>query len=149
MKEEQCPTSQPSRPAGRLRLLAERGVTVASNSTPGDPALGAVPPGPAGWPPDFVAEAWTLIERVLDRWRHDVEDQGRRFVVTRVPSEEQLGVPLAEQHTWAPRCMTTARAGTSRSSTPRRFCSRASAQANRPTTITSRWQGTAPSPTRS
>ena len=59
---------------------------------------------PSAWPPELVPEGWELVERVVDRWRRDVEAQGRQFVIARVPrGNEVVDIPLAGQDTWAPR----------------------------------------------
>jgi hypothetical protein len=55
------------------------------------------------WPPDVREEGWTLVERVLDRWRRDVEGEGRAFVIVRVPREGVLAEALETQDSWAPR----------------------------------------------
>ncbi len=90
---------------GRLKLLKRHGIK--STVTPADRAGGAqgggTPMVPSTWPPELVDEGWTVVERVLDRWRRDVAAQKRAFVVMRVPREEVVAVPLAEQDSWAPR----------------------------------------------
>jgi hypothetical protein len=89
---------------GRLKLLKSYGVkrtlTEADRTGAGP---GPSPMPPSVWPPDLVPVGWTLVERVLDRWQREVDREGRRFLIIRVPREEQLDVPLAEQDTWAPR----------------------------------------------
>jgi len=51
-----------------------------------------------------VPTGWELQERVMDKWRSEVEAQGRKFVVLHVPrGNEVLHTPIAEQDTWASR----------------------------------------------
>jgi hypothetical protein len=90
---------------GRTKLLLRHGIK--REVTPADRAGGAQGAGvamaPSTWPPELVSQGWELVERVVDRWRSEVEGAGRRFVIYRVPREEELEKPLAEQDTWAPR----------------------------------------------
>jgi hypothetical protein len=91
---------------GRLKLLrkygAKREVTEADRA--GVDTVGVAPMAPSSWPPDMVPKGWELQERVMDRWRKDVEAQGRKFVVMHVPrGNEVLRTPIAEQDTWASR----------------------------------------------
>ncbi len=90
---------------GRLKLLKRHGIkrVVTEADRVGGTHGGGVPMPLSAWPPERVEEAWTLEERVLDRWHHDVATQGRAFVIARVPREEVVAVPLAEQDAWAPR----------------------------------------------
>jgi hypothetical protein len=88
----------------RLKLLksygAKRRMTEADRTGGG---VGPAPMAPSAWPPGLLPVGWTLMERVLDRWKRDVEEEGRHFVIIRVPREEAVAVPLAVQDTWAPR----------------------------------------------
>ncbi len=90
---------------GRLKLLMRYGVK--RHATDADMAGGVtgggVPMPVSAWPPDRIEEGWTLVERVLDRWHREVTTQKRAFVVLRVPRQEAVAIPLAEQDTWAPR----------------------------------------------
>jgi hypothetical protein len=90
---------------GRLKLLRaygiKRGVTEAERTGAVGPA-GRAGMAPSTWPDSLVTVGGELIERVLGRWARDVARSGRRFVVMRVPREEVLLQPLAEQDSWAP-----------------------------------------------
>lgn len=90
---------------GRLKLLLRHGIkpTVTEADRVGGVGGGGVPMVPSVWPPELREEGWTLVERVLDRWRRDVKAQGRAFVVARVPREEVVAEPLETQDSWAPR----------------------------------------------
>jgi hypothetical protein len=90
---------------GRLKLLLRHGIksTVTQADRAGGAQGGGVSMVPSAWPPELVDEGWTIVERVLDRWRRDVAAEGRAFVIMRVPREEVVAVPLAEQDSWAPR----------------------------------------------
>jgi hypothetical protein len=90
---------------GRLKLLLRHGVkrTVTEADRKGGAGGGGVPMVPSVWPPEVREEGWTLVERVLDRWRRDVNAQGRAFIIARVPREEVVAVPLETQDSWAPR----------------------------------------------
>jgi len=92
---------------GRLKLLksygAKRTVTQADrNGAAG--AVGFAPMAPSAWPPELVPKGWDLQERVMDTWSGGVIHDKRKFVVMHVPrGEEVLGVPFAQQDTWATR----------------------------------------------
>jgi len=89
----------------RTRLLQAYGIKRAvtpADRTGGEGAAGS-PMRPSTWPPALVQEGWTLQERVMDRWRRDVERDGRCFVIMRVPREELVGVPVDQQDSWTPR----------------------------------------------
>jgi hypothetical protein len=90
---------------GRLKLLRRYGVkrTVTPADRAGGAEGGGVPMVPSTWPPELREQGWTLFERVLDRWHRDAAARGCAFVVLRVPREEVVGVPLAEQDSWAAR----------------------------------------------
>ncbi len=89
---------------GRLKLLKNYGVkrTLTDADLIGG-GVGSAPMAPSVWPPNLVPVGWTLVERVLNKWTSEVHRQGRRFVIIRVPREDVLAVPLAEQDSWAPR----------------------------------------------
>jgi hypothetical protein len=62
------------------------------------------PMAPSIWPPELVPKGWDLQVRVMDRWRREVEAQGRRFVVMHVPrGNEVLKTPITQQDSWAAR----------------------------------------------
>lgn len=90
---------------GRLKLLKRHGIksTVTQADRVGGAQGGGVPMVPSTWPPELVDEGWTIVERILDRWHHDVAAQKRAFVVMRVPREEVVAIPLVGQDSWAPR----------------------------------------------
>lgn len=91
---------------GRVRLLQSYGVkrSVTAADREGGAGGGGSAMAPSSWPPELVPEGWELIERVTDRWRHDVEGQGRQFVIMRVPRGNTfIDVLLEGQDTWAPR----------------------------------------------
>jgi hypothetical protein len=91
----------------RLKLLKSYGAKVSVTQADRNGASGAVGSAPmatSAWPPELVSKGWDLQERVMDRWRHEVEVQGREFVIMHVPrGEEVLHVPFAKQDTWATR----------------------------------------------
>jgi hypothetical protein len=88
---------------GRLKLLLRHGIKTAVTEADrmGGAGGGGVPMVPSTWPPELREEGWTLVERVLDRWRRDVAAEGRAFVVARVPREEVVADPLDTQDSWA------------------------------------------------
>ncbi|HEX6791431.1 MAG TPA: SGNH/GDSL hydrolase family protein [Candidatus Krumholzibacteria bacterium] len=90
---------------GRLKLLKAHGVK--RTVTPADRAgvgAGSTPMATSQWPPELVPTGWELQVRVMDTWRRQVEAQGRKFVILRVPrGNEVLRTPMAEQDTWAAR----------------------------------------------
>jgi hypothetical protein len=91
---------------GRLKLLKQYGIKrrVTEADREGAAGGGGSPMAPSAWPPDLVEPGWELQERVMDRWRRDVEAQGRRFVILRVPrGESVVAEPLETQDTWAAR----------------------------------------------
>ena len=90
---------------GRLKLLMRHGVKtkVTEADRAGGAGGGGIPMPVSAWPPDRVEEGWTTVERVLDRWSREVSAQKRTFVILRVPREEVVTVPLAQQDAWAPR----------------------------------------------
>jgi hypothetical protein len=90
---------------GRLKLLKAYGVkpTVTEADREGA-ATGISLHAPSAWPPELVPVGWELQERVTDRWRKDVEADGRKFVIMHVPrGEGMVAEPLETQDTWAPR----------------------------------------------
>jgi hypothetical protein len=93
---------------GRLKLLKNYGLKrrVTEADRTGAAGGGGAPMPPSAWPPALVPEGWALVERVVDAWNLGVETEGRRFVIARVPREEEVAVSLAEQDTWAPRLTT-------------------------------------------
>jgi hypothetical protein len=92
---------------GRLKLLKSYGAKATVTQADRNGAAGAVgyaPMAPSAWPPELVPKGWDLQERVMDKWRREVDAQGRKFVVMHVPrGEEVLRIPFAEQDTWATR----------------------------------------------
>jgi hypothetical protein len=91
---------------GRLKLLKAYGVkrTVTPADRAGAAGGGGSPMAPSAWPPELVADGWTLQQRVMDKWRADVKAQGRKFVVMHVPrGPDVLRTPVAEQDSWASR----------------------------------------------
>jgi hypothetical protein len=92
---------------GRLKLLMAYGIKRSVTEAERTGAVGAAGrPGmaPSSWHSDsLVTAAWELEERVLGRWARDVQEEGRRFLVYRVPREEVLLEPLEGQDSWAPR----------------------------------------------
>lgn len=90
---------------GRLKLLKRYGIkrAVTEADRAGGAQGGGVTMVPSAWPQELVEDAWTLVERILDRWHREVAAQGRAFIILRVPREQEVAVPLAEQDTWAPR----------------------------------------------
>jgi hypothetical protein len=88
---------------GRLKLLMAHGVKrrVTEADRQGV-AEGVSLMAPSAWPQELVPVGWELQVRVMDRWRKEVEREGRNFVVMHVPrSEEVLAEPLDTQDTWA------------------------------------------------
>jgi hypothetical protein len=90
---------------GRLKLLKRYGIkrAVTEADRAGGAQGGGVTMVPSAWPQELVEDAWTLVERILDRWTGEVASQGRAFVILRVPREEVIAEPLAGQDSWAPR----------------------------------------------
>lgn len=90
---------------GRLKLLKRHGIkrTVTPADRAGGVGGGGIPMVPSVWPEGKADEGWELVERVLDRWHREVIADGREFMILRVPREEVVAVPLAEQDAWAPR----------------------------------------------
>jgi hypothetical protein len=94
----------------RLRLLRRHGMALEQREKDGDAGANDVTAREAGlratapstWPPELVSYARTLGERIILRWRDDVEAAGRRFVIARIPRESQLSRPVEEQDAWAP-----------------------------------------------
>jgi hypothetical protein len=90
----------------RLKLLRRYGFRreVTKADRQGGVGGGVALMAPSTWPPELAATAWELQERVMERWRRDVEAQGRRFVIARVPrGEDVVAEPLETQDTWAAR----------------------------------------------
>jgi len=87
----------------RLRLLRRHGVAINGDGGDdlGDREAGLRATAPSTWPPELVTRAETLGERIIVRWRDDVERSGRRFLIARVPRESQLDRPVEDQDAWA------------------------------------------------
>ncbi len=90
---------------GRLKLLKRYGIKRAMTEADrvGGAQGGGVTMVPSAWPQELVEPAWTTVERILDKWSHEVLATQREFVVMRVPREEVVADPLRGQDSWAPR----------------------------------------------
>lgn len=92
---------------GRLKLLLQYGVKTRATEADfeGDVGPGGRPgQAPSSWQSDsLVIYGWELTSHIIDRWRRDVEAQGRQFMIVRVPRRAMVLTPLKDQDAWAPR----------------------------------------------
>jgi hypothetical protein len=74
-----------------------------ADAAAGEPRLPDQNDLPSTWPPDLLAEARLLTKRVLARFKHEVEADGRQFAILYVPrgnAEIEGRLPAADL--WAP-----------------------------------------------
>jgi hypothetical protein len=91
----------------RLKMLLRHGIKL--SVTRDDMEMEAVPGGGDDDAFRYYDESDALFVRtrdtllaVLDAWRRDVVDSGRRFIILYVPSQRQMRLPLEEQKAWRP-----------------------------------------------
>ncbi len=91
----------------RLNLLRSRGVDVRVDDAErgmGAPAesnarVDAVSP-PSLWPDSLRAQAMTVTERVIVRWKREIESSGRRFAIAYVPRPVAIEKPSEPEDSW-------------------------------------------------
>lgn len=93
----------------RLMLLRQRGIrlraTEADKKMSGVAKKGAIPTAvdlPSSWPDSLCAEAQEVTERVLVRWKRELDAAKRDFVVVYIPRQSEIAKPVAQQDSWAP-----------------------------------------------
>jgi hypothetical protein len=92
----------------RLMLIRQHGIHMkvdeAERSMAGKAKAGEMPRAthaPSSWPDSLREQAKVVTERVILRWKRDVEAAGRRFVIVYLPRESELMKPVEEQDSWA------------------------------------------------
>jgi hypothetical protein len=92
----------------RLMLIRRHGFQTkmdqADRKMAGKAKAGSMPRAthaPSSWPDSLREQSRVVTERVILRWKRDVESDGKRFVIVYLPRELELMKPMEEQDSWA------------------------------------------------
>lgn len=91
----------------RLMLIRQRGIKVrmdeAERGMAGRAEAGSIPQAthvPSSWPDSLRQRSKIVTERVILRWKRELEAGGRRFAIVYIPREMELMKPVELQDSW-------------------------------------------------
>lgn len=92
----------------RAMLIRQRGIKLrmdeAERSMAGRAKAGSIPRAthaPSSWPDSLREQSKIVTERVIVRWKRDVEVGDRQFAIVYIPRETELMKPVESQDSWA------------------------------------------------